>query len=172
MVDESLNGRDVILLGAMRHLDERAMELRAELAQVERARSSLEQVVSRGSGSAIKVDDETIIAEIDRCRNQREGLKAIARRQGGRVRVRDAAKLIERSSLTKAKLQSIRATLLRYVKESDDWIEEGDGFFALVGDDFETLYERMRPVVTVHEADGTFRPLEPLGEAEAARPWG
>ena len=168
MVDASLGGRDVILLGAMRHLDELALDLRAELAQVERARSSLEQVVARESGSAIKVDDETIISEIERCRNQREGLKAIARRQGGRVRVRDAAKLIERSSLTKAKLQSIRATLLRHVKESDDWIEEGDGFFALVEDDFEMLYERARSVATVHSADGTLRSLDPLEETEAA----
>ena len=166
MVEEHAGVQQLVLLGAIKHLDERGAALRTELADVERARAALHQVMAREAGSVVEEDDESIIAEINNCRNQREALKWIARRQGGRVRVRDAARLIERSSLTKGQLASIRATLLRYVKEHPDWVSEGGGYFALVSDDLETLVVRAMPFVTVHEADGSFRKLTTLDDGE------
>ena len=166
MVEGNTAVQEAVLVGAIRHLDERATALRQELADVERARSSLQQVVARESGFIVATDDQSIIAEIGDCRNQREGLKWIALRKGGRVRVRDAARLIERSSLTNAKLTSIRATLLRYVKESPDWTEEGDGYFGLVDGDLAAIMERAKPFVTVHSADGSVRGLMSLEEGE------
>ena len=119
---------------AVQHLDERAAALRAELEVVNAARAALLRVADRDDGVvAAVVDDQAIVAEIERCRNQRQALRHLARSGGGRVRVRDAAKLIVQSRLTKGKVESVRATLLRYVKESPDWVEEGDGYYRLVG---------------------------------------
>ena len=166
MVEGYAGGQESALVGAIRHLDERAASLRSKLATIERARAALQQVVVSDVVADVASGDESIIAEIEKSKNQRAALKMIASRQGGRVRVRDAARLIERSSLTKGQLASIRATLLRYVKEHPDWVSEGDGYFALVSDDLETLVERAKPFVTVHEADGSFRKLTTLDDGE------
>ena len=124
--------QELSLWQAIQHLDDKAEYLREQLADVTRARAALHRVATHAEVALVVIDPKPVIAEIDQCRNQREALKVLAGRQGGRVRVRDAAKLIVQSSLTRGKLPSVRATLLRYVKESPDWIEEGDGYFTLV----------------------------------------
>lgn len=75
-----------------------------------------------------------LIEEIEKCRNQREGLRFAAEMNGGVVRVRDIARMIHGSSLSRGSLSSIRSALLRYVKESDEWVPLGDGYYRLVGE--------------------------------------
>ena len=76
---------------------------------------------------------ENLADEIAKCRNQREGVRRAAELQGGTVRVRDVARLIHESALSKGSLSSVRSALLRYVKGSDEWEEMGGGYFRLVG---------------------------------------
>lgn len=76
---------------------------------------------------------DNLAEEISKCRNQREGVRRAAELQGGTVRVRDVARLIHGSALSKGSLSSVRSALLRYVKESDEWEDVGSGYFRLVG---------------------------------------
>ena len=79
--------------------------------------------------------DLITVEEIEKCRNQREGMRYAAELNGGRVRVREVARLIHASSLSKGTLSSVRSALLRYAKESDEWKEEGGGWFRLLSFD-------------------------------------
>ena len=72
------------------------------------------------------------VADIAKCRNQRAALRYMAVVNGGDVRVRDVARVIHESALSRGTLSSVRSALLRYVKESYEWENLGHGWFRLL----------------------------------------
>lgn len=117
-------------------LDSRAAELRAELEQVDAGRKALREIIARHGAEApatteCPVPDE----EIRKIGNRRLSLRRIAELSPGRtVHLRTAARWIHIADPKGAKRDSVRATLLRYVKGSPDWEDAGEGRFRLIGD--------------------------------------
>lgn len=124
---------EVILRGSLAALDARVAALEAELADAKAARGATARLLRGYGDGALGNRSPVTVEELNRCASQREGLKMIGERSGGRIRLGEAVKLIHQSDLTSAKLPSLRATLHRYVKESPEWVEEGRGFYRLVG---------------------------------------
>ena len=78
-------------------------------------------------------DDSGVTAQdIAHCHTQREALYRVAVSKGGKVNIREAAKLILAAGLSGGKVASINATLHRIVSQSDDWEYVEPGVFKLV----------------------------------------
>ena len=122
------------ILGAVDSLGER---IGVQLGELGRLLPMYEQLAEYAYGEPI-VDQGSrgiTVEEIEKCRNQRAGARYAAELNGGKIRVRDVARVIHASSLSKGSLASVRSALLRYVKEGDEWEALGGGWFRLLGAD-------------------------------------
>lgn len=131
---ETHETHDETVLAALTTVGDRISKLSWELG---RLLPMYENMVEYAYGTPVGVRsfESITVAEIEKCRNQRAGARYAASVNGGKVRVRDLARLIHSSSLSRGSLSSVRSALLRYVKESDEWESLGDGWFRLLSDD-------------------------------------
>ncbi len=124
------------LTAAAKQLDSRAADLQAELEQVDAGRKALREIIARhGAGQPTAAECPVSDEEIRQIGNRRLSLRRIAELSPDQtVHLRTAARWIHNADPQGAKRDSVRATLLRYVKQSSDWEDAGDGRFRLVGD--------------------------------------
>ena len=133
MENETMSGFRLIASSCLAALEAQLVELQAKQRRAQLARDSLTQVLSDYVCATPAAGPGVTVEELEVCGSQPAGLKLIAQRSGGRIKLSEAVKLIHETSLTTAKVPGLRATLHRYLKSSSDWIDEGNGYFTLKG---------------------------------------
>ena len=130
-------------------------ELQQMVDAIEWARQIFdESFPSKGAVTTLNLDP----AVIRHCRTQREALQEIAKRNGGIVRVREAAPLILAAGLSQAKLPSITSTAHNLLNGNDEWEYVEPGTFRLV--DFTPTPEEVPEEEKLPEEIGEANPAE------------
>ena len=148
-------GYEAILWGSLAALDRCEAALQAKLADVQAVRGATLKLLHGHGDGALSGRRPVTVEELNGCSSQREGLKMIAERSGGRIKLGEAVRLIHESELTSAKLPSLRTALHRYVNGSPEWTAEGRGFYRLSG--FSGSDQNaLEGAFTVHEPGGVY----------------
>ena len=134
MSSEKNREHEMVLREAMEWVGEMIVNKLREAEELMRIYTPMVEYLD-GVPSGERSVDLITVEEIEKCRNQREGMRYAAELNGGRVRVREVARLIHASSLSNGTLSSVRSALLRHAKESDEWQEEDGGWFRLLSFD-------------------------------------
>ena len=106
--------------------------------EAERANQEM-AIVQKLRGSYVSTRDELLdiaakrppcpvtLEDIKHCKTQPEVLYAVAERHRGEVHLDEVAQLILGAKMSKAKKDSIRATLSHFVTDHDDWAHMSGG---------------------------------------------
>ena len=156
------------LRGAMEMVRERIVICLEDLERLLPLYASYQEFLGDVPSVGLDAGESISAEELGKFRNQREALRYLAEMNGGILRVRDAARLIHDSQLSRGSLPNVRSALLRYVKESDEWVAEGKGWVRLTGRGRPELPGRTAPVPSaspdaVEKAKELRRQAEDLG---------
>lgn len=115
-------------------------ELRAKLTTLEKLQEALDEAASEYGDEDDRSENETgsgpvmTHAELRQYEDPRDAFLEMTLRNGGRFHLRTAAAQIYESAPERRKRDSVRAILHRYVRNSDDWEDAGDGEWQVIGE--------------------------------------
>ncbi len=115
-------------------------ELRSKLTALEKLQEALDEAASEYGDEDDRPESETgtgavmTHAELLRYEDPRDAFLEMTLRNGGTFHLRTAAAKIYESAPERRKRDSVRAILHRYVRNSDDWEDAGDGDWRVIGE--------------------------------------
>lgn len=115
-------------------------ELRDKLMTLEKLQEALDEAASEYSEDDEQSESETGTQavmthdELRQYEDPRDAFLEMTLRNGGTSHLRTAAARIYESAPDRRKRDSVRAILSRYVRNSDDWEDAGDGKWRVIGE--------------------------------------
>ena len=120
-------------------LDAERAEIACQLGEVEKEELFAQRYAEKIRQQAERLFSdagEAQVLEIDlvSAANHGERLKLIAKANGNRLEVKEAADILRRAGLAKSKPQNLRSLLNRYLKPENGWERIRPGLYRLVDD--------------------------------------